>query len=230
MHSLLSFHKRHESLEGRGGLAAFLWGRRPGRARGGDLAGAAGVQGPGRAGLTKRPPGSPYPLRRLVPFLLLTLLFTLPAWAHEDHFADSDTRILVFSKTAGFRHDSIPAGIEALRGLGAENGFAVDATEDATRFTDEGLAPYAAVVFLNTTGDILNPTQEAAFERYIAAGNGYVGVHSAADTEYGWPWYGELVGAYFDSHPEIQNAQIRVSDPAHPSTASRLAPPSVVAK
>jgi type 1 glutamine amidotransferase len=126
--------------------------------------------------------------------------------------------ILVFSKTAGFRHDSIPDGIAAIQRLGEENGFDVDATEDASVFTDETLSRYQAVVFLLTTGTILNDDQKAAFERYIEAGNGYVGVHSASDTEYDWAWYGQLLGAYFSSHPDIQTAEVDVVDHDHLST------------
>jgi type 1 glutamine amidotransferase len=127
---------------------------------------------------------------------------------------------LVFSKTAGFRHDSIPEGIAAIKALGAEHGFQVDATEDAARFTDGALSRYRVVVFLSTTGDVLDGAQKAAFERYIRAGGGFVGIHSASDTEYGWPWYGNLVGAWFRSHPEIGHAAVRIEDPDHPSTRS----------
>src|SRR5216683_6665126 len=126
--------------------------------------------------------------------------------------------VLVFSKTSAFRHDSIPDGIAAIQTLGAENGFAVDSTEDAARFTDAELARYKVVVFLCTTGDILDTDQKAAFERYIRSGGGFVGIHSASDTEYQWAWYGRLVGAYFASHPQIQLAAIRIEDPGHPST------------
>ncbi|MDI3385363.1 ThuA domain-containing protein [Streptomyces sp. B-S-A8] len=127
--------------------------------------------------------------------------------------------VLVFSKTAGFRHDSIPEGIAAVKDLGAANGFTVDATEDAGAFTPGNLAKYDAVVWLSTTGDVLNDTQQAAFEKYIKSGGGYVGVHAAADTEYDWPFYGELAGAYFQSHPHIQPAKVDVEDHAHPATA-----------
>ncbi|HEX5540381.1 MAG TPA: ThuA domain-containing protein [Micromonospora sp.] len=136
-----------------------------------------------------------------------------PAQAAEPEF-----RALIFSKTAGFRHSSIPDGIAAIKKLGQENNFAVDATEDAAAFTDENLSRYAAVVWLSTTGDVLNAEQQAAFERYIQQGGGYAGIHAASDTEYDWPWYGELVGAYFASHPEIQPATVRVLDRVHPST------------
>jgi type 1 glutamine amidotransferase len=128
-------------------------------------------------------------------------------------------RVLLFSRTTGFRHDSIPDAVAAIGALGAEHGFAVDATEDPAAFEDGRLAAYRAVVFLLTTGDVLDPAQQAAFERYVRAGNGYVGVHSASDTEYDWPWYGGLVGAYFGGHPAIQTATLHVEDRAHPSTA-----------
>ncbi|MEZ6235134.1 MAG: ThuA domain-containing protein [Phycisphaerales bacterium] len=132
--------------------------------------------------------------------------------------------VLVFSKTAGFRHGSIPAGIEAIEAIGAERGFEVVASEDAGLFTDQGLAGFDAVVFLSTTGDILNEDQQAAFERFIADGKGFVGVHAAADTEYGWAWYGELVGAYFQSHPQVQEATIEIEDAQHPSTITLPSP------
>ncbi len=128
--------------------------------------------------------------------------------------------VLVFSKTAGFRHDSIPAGIAAITELGAANGFTVTATEDAAAFNDTNLGRFATVVWLSTTGDVLDAGQQAAFERYIRAGGGYVGVHAASDTEYDWAWYGQLVGAYFSAHPNNQQATIKVEDPAHPSTAN----------
>ncbi|MBE1485117.1 ThuA domain-containing protein [Plantactinospora soyae] len=141
----------------------------------------------------------------------------LPAPAQVQAQADPFS-VLVFSKTAGFRHDAIPAGIAAIQQLGADNGFTVDATEDGAAFTDANLDKYQAVIWLSTTGDVLDPDQQAAFERYVQAGGGYAGVHAASDTEYNWPWYGELVGAYFASHPANQQATIKVEDHAHEST------------
>lgn len=129
-------------------------------------------------------------------------------------------RILVFSKTATFRHGSIEPGIAAIRNLGAANGFAVDATEDSAQLTTANLRRYKAVVFLSTTGNVLDNEQQAAFMAYIRNGGGYVGIHAAADTEHGWPWYGGLVGAYFASHPEPAQARIRVENRNHPSTAT----------
>jgi type 1 glutamine amidotransferase len=118
---------------------------------------------------------------------------------------------LVFSKTAAFRHDSIPAGVAAIRQLGAQHHFTVDATEDAAAFTDANLARYDVVIWLSTTGDVLNAEQQAAFERYIRAGGGYAGIHAASDTEYDWAWYGGLVGAYFRDHPGAVNPQFQVA-------------------
>jgi len=127
-------------------------------------------------------------------------------------------QVLVFSKTAGFRHDSIPAGIAAIRSLGRANGFSVSTTEDAGVFARKRLGRFDAVVFLSTSGDVLSPRQQRAFRSYIRHGSGWVGIHSAADTEYEWPFYGRLLGAYFKSHPVIQPATIDVVDRSHPST------------
>ncbi|RZQ64444.1 DUF1080 domain-containing protein [Amycolatopsis suaedae] len=149
-----------------------------------------------------------------------TATLTTPAAVAQDVTpAHVVADVLVFSKTAGYRHDSIGAGVQAIRDLGTEHHFSVTATEDAAAFTDENLAKYDAVVWLSTTGDVLNAEQQAAFERYVKAGGGYAGVHAASDTEYDWPWYGDLVGAYFASHPHIQEADVKVEDHSHPSTA-----------
>lgn len=121
--------------------------------------------------------------------------------------------VLVFSKTAGWHHDSIPAGVAAIEELGRLHDFNVSWTEDADRvFSERELAKYQAVIFLQTTGDILDAKHKEAFERYIRSGGGYVGVHSASDTEYGWPWYTRLVGHMFDHHPAIQSAVLKVEN------------------
>jgi cytochrome c len=127
-------------------------------------------------------------------------------------------RVLVFTKTAGYHHNSIAVGVPAITKLGNENNFDVDTTSDASRFTEDSLSKYAAVIFLNTTGDLLNNFQEADFERYIQSGGGFVGIHAAADAEYDWGWYGRLVGAYFESHPQQQEAVIKVIDSTDEST------------
>lgn len=129
-------------------------------------------------------------------------------------------KILVFSKTAGFRHtSSIVAGKKYILELGVKNKFSVDTTEKADMFTAENLKQYAAVVFLCTTGNVLNDEQQKAFEQFIRSGGGFFGLHSASDTEYDWPWYGELCGAYFKNHPRIQEAVFNVVDQNHPATA-----------
>ena len=132
--------------------------------------------------------------------------------------APTGSRVLVFSRTKGFRHASIPDGVAAVQALGTAHGFAVEATEDATAFSDQSLSRFAAVVFMSTTGDVLDSAQQVVFERYIRSGKGFVGVHSATDTEYDWPWYGQLVGAYFKRHPAVQEAKVDVRDRTHLAT------------
>lgn len=151
-----------------------------------------------------------------------TLIFVWSASATSELGAPENAghfKVLVFSKTTGFRHQSIPDGIALVKQLGADNHFDVDVSEDATVFTDANLGNYRVVIFLNTTGNILDDSEKSAFERYIKKGGGFVGVHSAADTEYSWPWYGGLVGAYFKRHPAIQKATVKVEDRTHPSTS-----------
>jgi type 1 glutamine amidotransferase len=144
-------------------------------------------------------------LRRLA--LALCLVALLPL-ARAEQF-----KVLVFSKTGGWHHESIPAGVEAIRKLGALHDFGVMWTEDAGRvMNDRELAKYKAVVFLLTTGDLLNDEQKAAFQRYIRTGGGFVGVHSAEDTEKGWAWYMKLVGRMFKAHPATQTATLVVND------------------
>ncbi|HLG39675.1 MAG TPA: ThuA domain-containing protein, partial [Chitinophagaceae bacterium] len=127
-------------------------------------------------------------------------------------------RVLVFSKTTGYRHACIPKGKLAIQKLGVENNFDVDTTEMADVFNENDLKKYAAVIFLCTTQDVLKDSQQIAFERFIQAGGGFAGIHSAADTEYDWGWYGDLCGAWFESHPEIQAASINVINNSHSST------------
>lgn len=126
-------------------------------------------------------------------------------------------QLLVFSKTADYRHEAIPDGIQALKKLGNERGWTIVSTEDAGAFEDGNLSRFDVVVFLMTSGDVLDDAQQGAFERFIRSGKGYLGIHSASFTEYDWPWYGELVGAYFLEHPGIQNATYVVEDRQHPA-------------
>jgi type 1 glutamine amidotransferase len=131
--------------------------------------------------------------------------------------------VLLFSRTTGYRHDSIEDGIAALTQLAGARSWHLESTEDAATFTDEGLGPFDVVVFLSTTGDVLDDAQQQAFERFVRAGNGFVGIHAASDTEYDWPWYGELVGAYFRAHPAVQSASVS-AEGSHPSIAGLPTP------
>lgn len=132
--------------------------------------------------------------------------------------------LLVFSKTAGYRHASIDEAVPAIEALAQEHEASVHATEDASFFTDANLERFDVVVFVNTTGPVLDPTQQAAFERYIQNGGGYVGIHAASDIFAGdqpieeWEWYNRLVGAVFASHPRQQEASLIVVDGDHPAT------------
>lgn len=160
--------------------------------------------------------------------LSIAALVSMPARAGSDPHAGAAAvekvpteprfTALVFSGTAGDRHMSIPHGVEAIRRLGEAHDFAVDATEDPAVFTSDTLGAYDVVVFLNSSGDVLDESQQAGFEAYLRAGGGFAGVHGAAGTEYDWAWYGDLVGAYLEDHAEPQQAVVEVLDRVHPST------------
>lgn len=129
--------------------------------------------------------------------------------------------VLVFTKTKGFRHQSIKAGVQTLRALGRQHRFIVIQSESSEDFTPQNLKNYKLVVFLNTTGDVLNNNQEIAFENFIQHGGAFLGIHSATDTEYDWPWFGNLVGGYFDGHPNnpnVRSATLDCTDLNHPAT------------
>ncbi|MER6620499.1 ThuA domain-containing protein [Streptomyces sp. NPDC000931] len=128
--------------------------------------------------------------------------------------ASARPALLVYTRTTDYRHDSIPAGVAALRALG---GFTADATEDPAAF-EEPLDRYAAVVFLSTSGEVLTPAGRRRLAAYVEEGGGFVGVHAAACTEYGWPYYGELLGARFDRHPAFQPGRVVTEDHDHPAT------------
>lgn len=133
-------------------------------------------------------------------------------------FKKQPPTVLIFSKTNGYRHQSIPAGIAAIKKLGTENNFLVETTEDSLAFNDANLAKYKAVIFLSPTGNVLGAEQQTALENYIRKGNGFVGIHAATDCEYDWPWYVKMVGASFLSHPKQQMAKLVVTDKKNQST------------
>ncbi|MEQ8427251.1 MAG: ThuA domain-containing protein [Gammaproteobacteria bacterium] len=154
-------------------------------------------------------------------YLLFVLVAGLLAGCNGETANTGDINILVFSKTDGYRHQSIPSAIRALRQLADDHNVAIDTTEDATSFSLDSLSKYDAVVFLLTTGDVLDDDQQHAFTRFIRAGGGFVGIHSASDTEHDWPWYGELVGGFFNGHPfnpNVREGTVLVADASHPST------------
>src|SRR5579864_4176622 len=134
------------------------------------------------------------------------------------HFLHTKPAVLVFTLTKGYHHASIPAGVQAIQKLGIENNFSVDTTSDPGQFQEEILNKYAAVIFLHTTGELLNIYQQVAFERYIQSGGGFLGIHAAADAEYDWRWYGRLVGGYFNGHPAQQMADVKREDSTDATT------------
>lgn len=146
-----------------------------------------------------------------VPYLFLLL-------TQCDNVNSASSKVLIFSKTAGFRHESIASGIKLFEKLAKENDFEIVKTEDADKFNPDFLNEFKTIVFLNTTGDILNPNQQKAMEDYMKKGGGFLGIHAAADTEHHWPWYGKLVGAYFKNHPNnpnVRSAEIECLDNNH---------------
>ena len=152
--------------------------------------------------------------------MVILLLLSIFIWRCQPKKREGKPQVLVFSKTMGFKHSSIPNGIAAIQKLGEEHGFVVDTTKNAAMFEDEKLEQYSAVIFLSTTGNVFDHKQEAAFERYIQAGGGFVGIHAATDTEYDWNWYGRLVGAYFESHPDgTPEADFHITDTSFGATS-----------
>ncbi|MEM7228284.1 MAG: ThuA domain-containing protein [Planctomycetota bacterium] len=165
-------------------------------------------------------------LQRIVSWMLIAVTVMIATAAADDkaltsapHQDVDAIRVLVFSRTQGYRHASIPDGIAMMGRLAERHHARLRCTEDAGMFTEDALAPFNVIVFLNTTGDVLNDEQQAALRLHLEGGAGFVGIHSASDTEYDWPWYGELVGAYFKGHPPVQPATMNVESDVHPSTS-----------
>lgn len=142
--------------------------------------------------------------------ILLSISLSLSACGQKQFKA------LVVTTTRGWHHESIHAGVLALQDMGKRNNFDVDLFEDPNGFTDKYLQQFQVVIFLNTTGDIFDSAQQKVMERFIQSGKGFVGIHSAADTEYGWDWYTKLVGRMFHIHPAIQTAKLQVLDTTFP--------------
>jgi type 1 glutamine amidotransferase len=156
-------------------------------------------------------------------FLLLAACFIISCSKPKSNASAKvrpEKRVLIFTKTApdSYRHASIGPAKIAVKKLCEDNGFIADTTENSAYFTDEKLKQYSALVFISSNKDVFTPEQKEAFQRYIRAGGGFVGVHAATGTEREWPWYGKLVGAVFVWHPPIQTGTIEVTDQTHPST------------
>lgn len=132
--------------------------------------------------------------------------------------SNNNKRALIFSKTNGYRHESIADGIAAIKALGKANHFDVDATEDSLQFNPTTLRQYQAIVLLSTTGKVFGEAEKKALQQFVQQGGGIVGIHAATDCEYDWPWYVEMIGGNFESHPEQQVAQLQVVDSMHIST------------
>lgn len=144
---------------------------------------------------------------------MLVPVLTVAIVLKQEDINLNQSKILVFIKTIPYFHESIPMGVNALRKLGEQNQFDVDVTNIASYFTMENLKPYSAIVFLSTTGEVLDENQQEAFKSFYREGKGFVGIHAAADTAYGWSWYNELLGGYFASHPSrLQNATLNIVD------------------
>ena len=162
-------------------------------------------------------------MKKTIQFTLQTIAlfcFILITLASCSSKRSSMPTILVFFKTGGYYHESIPTGVKAIQDLGDKNGFNVDTTTNANMFAEDSLKKYAALVFLSSTGEILSGNQEIAVERYMQAGGGFVGIHAATDAEYDWSWYVKMIGASFKSHPANQEATLIINDKNHPSTDS----------
>jgi type 1 glutamine amidotransferase len=157
-------------------------------------------------------------LKTYIPSLLLA--FIILTGLSLESFAQSNPqfRVLVFSRTKGFRHQSIPDGVVALKKLARDQIFDIHTTEDESYITDKNLERFDVIVMMSTTGTIFNAEQKAVIQRFVQAGKGIVGIHSATDTEYDWPWYTKLIGAQFLDHPHQQTLILNVVNRNHPAT------------
>lgn len=144
-------------------------------------------------------------------FLVFLFCFSLAG-------AKEGKKLLLFTKTAGYRHDNIPKGVETIQRLFAKEGITVRHTEDAAVFLSDSIASFDGVLFFSTTGTIFNSEEKLAFQTFIESGKGFMGIHAASDTEFDWPWYNQLVGAYFMSHPRVQEAKLQVLNRKHKAT------------
>jgi uncharacterized protein len=151
-------------------------------------------------------------MKKLIPAICLLLFVAFSCLAQ-----DKKINVLVFSKTNGYRHNSISSGLKMLSELAQERNWVLTSTENAELFTPEFLKTFDVVVFLNPTENVLNEAQQKNFEEFMGTGKGFVGIHAAADCEYDWPWYGQLNGAFFRTHPAAQLGTVILENTDHPS-------------
>ncbi len=149
-------------------------------------------------------------------YSLLFILFVQLTFSGSSFAQNNQFKALLVTTTNGFHHESLHAGVLAIQQLGAKNYFDVELLAGSGGFNDKYLEQFKVIIFLNTTGDILDSAKQKAMERFIQSGKGFVGIHSASDTEYGWDWYTRLVGRMFHIHPAVQTAKINIVDPGFP--------------
>lgn len=160
-------------------------------------------------------------MRKPVLLVLAFCCFFIGTAQQTEQQADESDRILVFSKTSGFRHQSIESGVALLEKLARENNFEITHTEDSLDFNTAHLNQFKMVLFLSTTNDVLGAAEQSALKEFMHAGGSFMGIHAATDTEFHWPWYGRMVGAYFVGHPNnpnVREAHIQVLDSTHAAT------------
>ncbi len=147
---------------------------------------------------------------------LLLFTFFLTICSFSSMSQNKQFKALLVTTTNGWHHESLHYGVVALNELATKNFFDITLLQDPNGITEAYLKQFHVIIFLNTTGNILNAEQQKAMERFIQSGKGFVGIHSASDTEYDWEWYTKLVGRMFHIHPEIQTAKLQVLDATFP--------------
>jgi type 1 glutamine amidotransferase len=149
--------------------------------------------------------------------LLIISFIALNAQPGKDKLKNK--QVLLFTKNGkGYVHENIPASIAAIQKLGNDYKFKVDTTTNSALFTEDNLKKYDVLIFSNTNNDVFDTEQEkVAFMRYIQAGGGFMGIHSASGTERNWTWFKLMLGATFLRHPPFQPFTVHVLDPKHPA-------------
>lgn len=145
-------------------------------------------------------------------FLRTTFIVLFAILSSNKIAAQAQFKVLLITETAGWHHESISNGIAAINELAFTHTFQVVRQQNARKITEDGLKGFDAVIFLSTTADIFDADEQAAFEKFIQSGKGYVGIHAASDTEYEWEWYTQLVGRMFHIHPVQQTAKLNIID------------------